>query len=58
MRQYQDERRKKAGAYLWSKYSRVRLDSVREKLTEAFKESNRMPVSSRVVAFPDSSVRA
>jgi integrase len=43
---------------MWSKYSQVRLDSVREKLTEAFKASSSMPVSSRVVAFPGSPVRA
>jgi hypothetical protein len=43
---------------MWSKYSQVRLDSVREKLTEAFKASSSVPVSSRVVAFPGSPVRA
>lgn len=28
---------------MWSKYSQVRLDSVREKLTEAFKASSSCP---------------
>jgi hypothetical protein len=36
---------------MWSKYSQVRLDSVREKLTEAFKASSSVSVSSSVLAF-------
>jgi integrase len=43
---------------MWSKYSRVRMDSVREKLTEAFRSSGRSPGASRVVAFPGSPARA
>lgn len=42
----------------WSKYSQVRMDSVREKLTEAFRSSSRAPGVSRVVAFPSSPTRA
>jgi hypothetical protein len=40
-----------------SKYSRVRMDSVREKLTEAFRSASSARVS-RVVAFPSGPARA
>jgi hypothetical protein len=43
---------------MWSKYSQVRMDSVRETLTEAFRSSSRTLGVSRVVAFPSSPVRA
>jgi integrase len=43
---------------MWSKYSQVRIDSVREKLTEAFRTSSRAPGAPRVVAFPSSPARA
>jgi hypothetical protein len=41
---------------MWSKYSQVRMDSVREKLMEAFKTSSSLSASSRVVAFPGNPV--
>ena len=40
------------------KYSQVRVDSVREKLTEAFRSSSSSPGASRLVAFPSSPVSA
>jgi hypothetical protein len=43
---------------MWDKYSQVRFDSVREKLTEAFRSSSRAPGVSRLIAFPSSPVRA
>jgi hypothetical protein len=42
---------------MWSKYSQVRIDSVREKLTEAFRASSRVS-GARLVPFPDAPVRA
>ena len=42
---------------MWSKYSQVRMDYVREKLTEAFRSSSRTPGVSSVVTFPSSVVR-
>jgi integrase len=43
---------------MWDKYSQVRMDFVREKLTEAFRSSSSAPGASRLVAFPSSPVRA
>ena len=43
---------------MWSQYSQVRMDSVREKLTEAFRSSSRALGGSRVVAFQVSPARA
>jgi integrase len=42
---------------MWSKYSQVRIDSVREKLAEAFKVSSRVSGASRLVTFPSGEVR-
>lgn len=43
---------------MWSKYSQVRMDSVREKLTEAFASSSRVLRISPVVASPIISARS
>jgi integrase len=43
---------------MWDKYSQVRMDFVRDKLTEAFRSSSSAPGASGLVAFPRSPVRA
>jgi integrase len=37
---------------MWSKYSQVRLDSTREKMTEAFRTSMQPAAGARLIRFP------
>ena len=37
---------------MWDKYSQVRIEAVREKMTEAFKSSSLAPGAGQVIAFP------